>query len=60
MKFKINDNAFKGLTQFNGQTVTQEFAKGTTKPITGTTGMKAFTLSTGGRVYLSEDQYKPV
>ena len=57
MKVKIKENAFTGLTQFNGQTATLETDKDG-QPVAGASGETTrFILAAGGTVYLSTDQY---
>lgn len=60
MKIKVNDNAFAGLTQFNGQILSQEFDMKTKEPVTGKSGTLAFKTTDGGRIYLTEDQYEEI
>jgi len=60
MKVEINMDAFKGLTQYNGQKATQVFNKDGSPSVGKSGNTKLFTLTSGGGVYLEESQYKKV
>lgn len=63
MKVRINSDAFSGetLSRFNGAVVTKELDQIRRESILGASGeTMAFTPASGGRLYLSPNQYEVI
>lgn len=57
MKIRVNDDAFAGLTEFNGLILSASKNKSGKHHVGASGKTKAFNTPNSGHIYLSEDQY---